>query len=426
MIEKTDSMMGGGGGHSPPLPRDAGLVLLYATATADLPSAFPLAETTVIGREPPANGILLRQSSVSRMHARIAHRDGEWTITDLDSRNGVIVEGRFVREGRLRSNDVVRIGDVLFKFVADGLAFYAPFRFDDPSREADVVGLVGGRSMADLLVLLRKIAPTELSVLIVGETGTGKGVVAQALHAVSGRDGPLEIVNCAALPAARVEAEIGGRAAALTDGTLVLDAVDDLPFDAQAPLLRVLDHAHTRARARLVATTHRDLASLVAAGAFRADLFARLNGYTIPLPALRDRKEDLHRLVRHFLAVYGHPRTTISFEAMVSLCHHGWPFNVRELAAAVRAALALAESGQLEAAHFPEPIRVAMESYGVRPHAEAPRPADTSVVPSADALREALTEHHGNVAAVARVFAKDRTQIHRWMRMHGIKPGSFR
>ena len=425
MIEQTDSMMGGGKGHGRPLPRDAGLVLLCATAPEDLPSTFPLSETTVVGREPPPNGILLRQSSVSRMHARIAHRDGQWSITDLDSRNGVIVGGRFVRESLLRPNDVVRIGDVVFKFVAEDLAAYAPFRLDDRSEHAAAVGLVGGRSMADLLVRMRKIAPTDLSVLIAGETGTGKGVTAAALHALSGRDAaPLGIVNCAALPADRVEGEVLGRAGAARAGTLVLDAVGDLPFDAQAPLLRVLDAT----RARLVATTHRDLASLVAGGAFRPDLFARINGYTLHLPSLRDRKEDLHRLVRHFLTLYERPATKISFEAMVSLCHYDWPFNVRELASAIRGALALAESGPLEATCFPEPIRVAMASYGGRPApgASRPAPADASHVPSAEALREALAEHRGNVAAVARVFSKDRTQIHRWMRMHGIKPDAFR
>jgi DNA-binding NtrC family response regulator len=450
--EKTGSMGGSrpsaGGAHA----TDAGLVVLYAPNQHDLPPVLRLRpDATILGREPPEGGIRLPETAVSRIHARIARVDGVWIVTDLDSRNGVLLDGRPVKEAPLRRNDQLRIGDSLLKFVPQEAAAYAELRPDD-----DDAGLVGGLTMRRLSREIGKVAPTDLSVLVLGETGTGKELVARALHAASGRPGGFFAVNCAAIPGNLVESELfGHKRGAFTGadrdragviraahrGTLLLDEIGDMPLEAQAKLLRMLETREIvplasttpeRVDVRVVCATHRDLQSLVDAGSFRGDLFARINGYALRVVPLRERKEEIVPLVRHFLAKHGRPDAPASLSFMVAVCHYDWPYNVRELEAAVRRAAVVADGTELDESHLPEAVQAAMRGYGKKALPSAPPPSRSSAAasaagaPTAEALRASLTEHRGNVAAVARAMGRDRTQIHRWMRMHGIKPTDFR
>jgi DNA-binding NtrC family response regulator len=291
-------------------------------------------------------------------------------------------------------------------------------------------------------------------VLLQGETGTGKELVARAVHELSGRSGAFVAVNCGALPPNLIEAELfGHRRGAFTGavgerlglvraadgGTLFLDEVGELPATSQAAFLRVLqerevvpvgvDHP-VKVDVRLCAATLRDLEVLVATGQFRRDLYARLFGLTIELPALRRRRCDLGLLARHLLGlVPGGAELRFAPAALRAMLRHDWLLNIRELEKVLTTAAALATDGVIEIAHLPEPMR--------RGRAEPPpaAPAPEPVTPAAartsdDELHEQLvgllTLHQGNVLAVSKALQTRRTQVYRWLRRFGIQAEAFR
>ena len=447
----------------------AGLVLLYAPDFQSIPNVVRLSSgPLVIGREPPPGGLSLPHGAVSRVHARIHRRGESFIVTDLDSRNGTMVDGAKVEELVLEDLDEVRIGDAIFKFVARGVDTYAPYRLDGAHapgtrRPTRMTALVGGAQIGQLALQLEAIAPSDLSVLLLGDTGTGKEVAARAIHDASGRSGRFCAINCAAIPTHLLESELFGykRGAfsgadrdkpglvrAAHGGTLLLDEIGDMPIDAQAKLLRLIETREVlplgatqgeKVDVRLISATHRDLERLIADGKFRGDLFARIHGFLARLPPLRARKEDLYLLLRHLLARHGHPTTRLSTPFVAALCHYDWPYNVRELEAVVRRALALADAetprpAQLEMRHLPETIERAMEAYGkpleraepVSSRASRPPPAIRAEAPPEEEMRALLSRHRGNVTAIARELGKDRVQIHRWMKRYGLSPDDFR
>ena len=449
---------GAPGGAGSPLP---GLVLLYAEPFAVLPAAFPITrERVVVGREPPSD-LVLPVTAVSRTHAELTWDRGAYVIRDLGSRNGVLVNGRRITTDRLEAFDEVRIGDAIFKFVAGNAEEYAGYRIDgstfgDRRRARQPSHLVGGYQMDLIVAQLERIAPAELSVMLLGPSGTGKEVVASELHRLSGRSGAFVAVNCAAIPANLLESELfgfkrGAFSGAERDkpglirgahhGTLLLDEIGDMPLDAQAKLLRVIQAKEVlplgatqpeRVDVRVVSATHRDLRRLQREGRFREDLFARLNEYQLRLPPLHERKEDVFALVRAFLARHGRPDLQVSVPFMVALLHHDFPYNVRELEAAVKRAVALANSARLDVELLPDAIREAVVDYGRGAGAQETRdvPEDDGAgglgTPSETELRAMLVTHHGNVAAVGRELGKARMQIHRWMKRYGIEVDEYR
>lgn len=441
----------------------AGLVLLYADAYPSLPAAFPLTRARLtIGREPPAD-ILLPVSAVSRVHAELSWEDGGFCIRDLNSRNGVLVNGRRVSEDRLEAFDELRIGDAIFKFVERDAEQYALYRIDGSlvpgaSRRARArTELVGGFQMDRLVADLERIAPSELNVLLLGASGTGKEIAATELHLLSGRSGPFCAVNCAAIPGNLLESELFGfkRGAfsgadrdkpglirAAHKGTLLLDEIGDMPLDAQAKLLRVIQTREVlplgatqaeRVDVRIACATHRDLRKLQLEGKFREDLFARLNEYQLRLSPLHERKEDIFGLLRAFQRRHGRPEAVPTVPFMAALLHHDWPYNVRELEATVKRALALGNGPALDVELLPDAVREVLLDYG-RPAAGLPLKESFSVaegaldpaLPSEEELRRLLSLHGGNVAAVGRELGKARMQIHRWMRRFGIEVDDYR
>jgi formate hydrogenlyase transcriptional activator len=223
---------------------------------------------------------------------------------------------------------------------------------------------------------MRKVAPTRTTVLLLGETGTGKELMAGAIHELGPRGGrPLVKVNCAALPATLIEAELFGREKGaytgalsrqvgrfeLADGgTIFLDEVGDLPLDLQPKLLRVLQNGELervggaktiRVDARVIAATNRDLSQAVREGTFREDLFYRLNVFPIRLPPLRERVTDIPMLVWHFAREFadtmGRPVERIPEETMAALARYRWPGNVRELRNVIERAMILATDSTL-------------------------------------------------------------------------------
>ncbi len=433
--------------------KEPGLVLVYAPDLAAVPPVVVAEGSIVIGREPPPGGVTLALTSVSRVHARLVRKGDACSLHDLGSRNGIFVRGKKVEAAELGAGDDVRIGDAVFVFVADGARAFEGTRADGatdrPYPHAPVACGPATRRIYDELV---PIAAADLAVLVHGETGTGKELVAQAVHAASGRTGPLRALNCAAIPAQLVESELFGfKKGAFTGadrdspgivrsahgGTLFLDEIGDLPPEIQPKLLRLLESFEVtpvggvkaeRVDVRIVCATHASLDALVAEKRFRGDLLARIRGHVVVLPPLRERKEDLYRLVRALLARLGRPETGVSVAFMVALARYDWPYNVRELFTVLRRATALAPPGEtLDAKHLPDEILAAGSTKSsvappAGPREDAPKPP----VPTADELKAALEAHGGNVAALARVFQRDRSLIHRWLRQHGLEPEDFR
>ncbi|HEY4158728.1 MAG TPA: sigma 54-interacting transcriptional regulator [Polyangiaceae bacterium] len=439
----------------------AGLVLLYAESWQRLPAAFPLrAERLVIGREAPAD-IVLEVPAVSRRHAELGWANGAWHVRDLGSRNGVLVNGRRVQGAELEPCDELRIGDAIFKFVERDADAYLGYRLDGSTQQPatrlaqHTTRLIGGLEIDRIVAELERVAPTQLSVVLRGASGTGKEVVASELHRWSARSGRFCAVNCAAIPANLIESELFGfKRGAFSgadrdkpglirtahEGTLFLDEIGDMPPDAQAKLLRVLQAkevlplgatAPEPVDVRVVCATHRDLAKLQRDGKFREDLFARLNEYEVYLPQLHERKEDVFMLARTFLARAGKPSYVLSFPFMTGLLHYDFPYNVRELEACIKRSVALSQAPVLGSDVLPEAVKDAMTDYGKGAGAtpsSAPRALDPSfsAAPSESELRALLTSHQGNVAAVGRELGKARMQIHRWMKRYGIAVDEFR
>ena len=247
----------------------------------------------------------------------------------------------------------------------------------EPSPDDNFQGIVG--RCAPIVGLRREIkvvAPTDSTVLILGETGTGKECIAQAVHNLSSRhERPFIKVNCAAIPAGLIESELFGhergsftgavgrrlgRFEMANGGTLFLDEIGDLPFELQPKLLRVLQEQEferlggtqtTRVDVRVVAATSRDLPGMVSAREFRSDLFYRLNVFPLRVPPLRERGEDINLLVRHFVDVFakrmGKRIDDIPTEKMEALLHYPWPGNVRELQNIIERAVILSTGNVL-------------------------------------------------------------------------------
>jgi transcriptional regulator with PAS, ATPase and Fis domain len=376
---------------------------------------------------------------MSGQHARLSRVLRAWVLEDLGSKNGVRRNGELVTRAELADGDVLELGRTAWVFRA-GQPRGAPFTAS-PAALATWNGELARRFEA-----LRRIAGSGVSVVLRGESGSGKELVARAVHALSGRPGPFIAVNCGALPDELVESELFGHrrgafsgatedrpglVRAAHGGTLFLDEVGDLPLEAQPALLRVLQErqvvpvggtAPVPVELRVVSATHRDLEGLAQQGLFREDLLARLSGYELVLPALRERREDLGLLVSSLLERLAPARTErvqLHVTAARALMLAPWRLNVRELEKALEAAVVLAGDGPVELAHLPEHVRTP---------AAAPPP---EVLDDADAARKAelerlLAQHGGNISAVARELGKARMQIQRWLARYELDPRRFR
>jgi transcriptional regulator of acetoin/glycerol metabolism len=391
----------------------------------------------------PTLAIHLPDSRVSSRHARIVREGAGFVVEDLGSRNGTRVNGaRIEAPTPVEDGDLVEVGHTILRYraaVAGPVA--APADLDCAIADPAIALATLDPSLAHRVAMLERVARSETAVLVLGETGTGKEVVARAIHRLSGRRGPLVAVNCGALPPTLLEAQLFGHvrgafSGAVGDspgllrtadgGTLLLDEVGDLPPLSQAALLRALQEHEIvpvggvrpiKVDLRVVAATHRPLARLVARGEFRGDLFARLSGFTFAIPSLRARREDIGVLVAVLACAPSHRLTPAAGRALL---RYDWPLNVRELHQTLEVAATLAEGSAIDLVHLPEAVARAASF----PPAEARAVATGD--PLCDGLVASLTRHRGNVAAVARELGKARMQVHRWMRRFGLEAGSFR
>jgi DNA-binding NtrC family response regulator len=412
----------------------------------------------LLGRDDDCQ-IQLPGTETSRQHAEI-RRDGLLhTIRDLASTNGVFVNGEQVREAPIGPGRVLRLGDwigVVVEVAADQAEAEPVFELLAP-------GLAGGPALRPVLDQARRASASTLPIVLLGETGTGKEGFARAIHAWSGRSGPFLAVNCAALVPSLAEAELFGyRKGAFTGaerasaghfraaqgGTLLLDEITDLPEPIQAKLLRALEQhevmplgesAAVKVDVRIVAATQIPLAQQVDERRFRADLCARLDGLTVRLPPLRERKQEIAYLFLHLLREHsgGNP-PRVEPRLVEQLLLYDWPFNVRELDLLARRLLVLHGSeGGLRRSHLPDHMQRGLGAGLRTPTPVLLSPGTTPVVgapvfPAGEnprdrrerelaALRAALRDHNGNVAHAAAVAGISRQRAYRLMASVGAE-----
>jgi len=394
---------------------------------------------------------------MSGAHAQIVRDAAALVITDAGSTNGTWVNGSPIDRHALRDGDVIELGTTIlvYREIEDAT--------EGPAADLDAVAaseaLPGFTTLdpelARRLARLARVAPSPLSILLLGETGTGKEVLARGLHTLSGRPGPFVAVNCGAIPQNLVESQLFGHlrgafSGALRDepglvraaqyGTLLLDEIGDLPASSQAALLRVLQEGEvlpvgsacaTPVDVRVVAATHMPLDSLVARGAFRRDLYARLAGYTFALAPLRERRVDLGVLIAALRAAgkLG-PRREVRIDgaAARALVAHAWPLNIRELEQCLHAAQLLARTDVITVDDLPPAVLGGAGTAGGFPATERPpdhATPDAAMTPPAGIdlrarIEALLAAHHGNLSAVARALRTSRSHLYRLMTRHAV------
>ncbi|HYY51946.1 MAG TPA: sigma 54-interacting transcriptional regulator [Myxococcales bacterium] len=379
------------------------LFLVVVADRLELPSmrlSLRGAEGVSIGRGDLQRGVLPRagdgqlsltvpDNRMSVAHATLRRVMGSFILADAGSRNGTLLNGRRIEREVLADGDLIELGHSFFIFRSAIPWGDAALVYSDELRRAAPGFETLLPSLAHDFGRAEAVARSLVPVVIRGETGTGKEVVAAGLHALSGRSGRFVAVNCAALSPSLVQSQLlghrkGAFSGATDDaeglirsadgGTLFLDAVEELPAAAQPLLSRVLEQAEvwpvgaTQAvpvDIRVIAATQRDLELQVAEQHFRSDLLARLSGLTVEMPALRERREDLGLLIRTLLerhAGEGNRQLSFTCDAARALLLHGWPRNVRELEKALQAAVVLAPREPIGLRHLPASFGASQES----------------------------------------------------------------
>ncbi len=406
-------------------------------------------QDVTFGRVPGAR-VVIDDPRISREHARVRRSGVELWVSDLGSRNGTKVNGDLVTnaERRLSAGDVIRLGDV--EIVVAGAWASRP-----SARAAGVEGLelpdgviVADPGMLNVYRLTKRAARTDTSVLVHGETGAGKEIVAGQIHRFSPRaKGPFVSLNCASLPLTLLESELFGheRGAftgadkrkigyieAASGGTLFLDEIGELPAETQAKLLRVLEArrlsrvggtAEVAVDVRVVSATHRDLKAEIAAGRFREDLYFRLCAFTIQLPPLRERPVEITLLAdlfaRECAARMSAPAPVISPEAARALSSYRWPGNVRELKNAIEHALVVTETDRIELGDLPESVRGG--GGGAGPGASPSGPMRARVDDTERrTIEEALAAEGGNQTRSAKRLGISRRGLIYKLHKHGL------
>ena len=322
----------------------------------------------------PGNDLVLTDPTVSRSHAEVEERSDGYLLRDHDSTNGTFLDNVRVREGYITPGSVIRLGQTEMTF--------SPLeeRIEVPQSKAGSFGELIGSStpMREVYGILERIAPTDVTVLLEGETGTGKELAARAIHCHSRRAGrPFVVFDCGAVAPNLIESELfGHEKGAFTDavkarqgafeladnGTIFLDEIGELSLDLQPKLLRALDQRETKrvgadkpvtVNVRVISATNKDLEKEVKAGRFREDLFYRLSVVRVNMPPLRKRKEDIETIAGQVLAgissEIGKKITGLSPEAVAALTAYSWPGNVRELKNVLGRAAALCDGKRIEA-----------------------------------------------------------------------------
>lgn len=401
------------------------------------------AETFVVGRNEACN-MVLDDKKVSAVHMELVATERGVRVRDLGSRNGTFLGDTRVGEIFLTKPVIIACGDTALEFLPTN-----PEQID-LSEVAEFGPLVGASAgMRGVFERLRKAAPTELTVLILGETGTGKELVAAAIHQASARGNkPFVVVDCGAIPPSLAESALFGhergsftgavdkRISPFVEadgGTIFLDELGELPVDVQPKLLRALAEQRIKAvgsntyrpfNARIIAATRRDLVREVNAGTFRSDLYFRVAQLRVELPALRERLEDIPALVKKMMADLGdrNAYARITNDSLERLMRHDWPGNVRELRNVVSVALAFGKEGPLDLAQHLAPLVASTASEFTPTRGRTFQDAKREVLARFE--REYFTalyaECNGNVSEIGRRAAMERAHVRSYLRRHGV------
>jgi DNA-binding NtrC family response regulator len=412
---------------------------------------IPFEHAVEIGRRPQcppgAATCCLRDQLVSSRHARVSRsRKGAFEVTDLGSKNGTLVEGHLISgPTKIGDGTLLFIGghSLVFRELTDDTIFAICADREQPFGPVSTLSA----SMATEIRRLRRLARAGNEILLSGETGVGKEVYAKAVHRASGRPGRFVALNCAAIPTELVESELFGfargahsQAAAskpglieeAEQGTLFLDEIGDMPSPAQAKLLRFLqEHTYVplggrearRMDVRIVAATS-SLAPGVHAHGLRRDLLARFGAEPVVLPPMRERREDVGALARHFLEQSAEPVRPLETGAFLALCLHDWPQNVREIENVMREAILYSEGKpEIRLADLPRAVRerVTVDDGKQAARRRPPRPR-----PDKAEIEALLDRHQGNIAEVARALDRQWAVVRRWILDSGLDVEKYR
>ena len=397
----------------------------------------------------------LADPKVSQVHAKLRLVSGRWLLEDCGSTNGTILNGNRIDRAVLKDHDVFEVGYTFFVYRTEHVPAERTLPdIDDAAVQRPVPGLATFSAViaADVDALI-DLATVPVSVLIEGETGTGKELVARAVHRLSGRSGAFIAVNCGAIPESLFESELfgyrkGAFSAAHQDrtglvreadkGTLFLDEIGELPLASQVKLLRVLQEQEVlplgavrpiSVDIKFCAATNRSLRELVEKDRFRDDLLGRVSGFELRLPPLRQRREDLGLLIRTLLGRLGDQRSvSLRFTrgAGAALFRYLWPLNIRELESCLITALTLAKNKPISIEHLPDNVRASVELIAKPGKLAVDFDKGEHLVQLRQKLVELLTSHHGNISAVARALGRDRVQVRRWLRKLKLETARFR
>lgn len=388
------------------------------------PCGVPLTEgEVVLGRDAPAvSGHMLPSDPLcSRRHAMLHVESGGARIQlkDLRSRNGSFVNGKQVDEMYLVDGDLIRLGDsfYLLRFVPDGVP------------DVTVAGLLGSAPLAkQLRSAIANASSVDSALLVLGETGTGKEIVARALHVLRGRSGPFVTFEPDARGGPPLFAEAGpgasGAYASADGGTIFVDDVALLSASVQSALLRALEGRLSNWDVQIVVATDQDLEAKVSDGSFGADLYRKLVSHSICVPPLRYRREDLLTLLGAHIGAQAPPLAPDLVEALLV---YPWPRNTSEL---IEVATELRVRGAGLNELVPELVTARLEGGEAGVDARDLVPLETQVemkrpIPSKADLQGLLQMHRGDLAQVARQVGRSRMQVFRWLEKYGIDHSSF-
>jgi DNA-binding NtrC family response regulator len=400
-------------------------------------------ERAIIGTHESAD-LVLHDDTVSRFHCEISLAGGRVLVRDLDSLNGTLVDGLSVLHAHLPPGARLTLGRTHLRFDVGAEVVQIPL--SERARFGRMVG--GSAAMRAAFAVLERAAASDATVLLDGETGTGKELAAESLHLESRRkDGPFRVVDCGAIPPDLLESELFGhekgaftgavaaRAGAFeaaSGGTIFLDEIGELDAELQPKLLRALEsrtvkrvggNRYAPVDVRVVAATNRDLRAEVNAGRFRSDLYYRLAVVQLRLPALRERKEDLPALVEQLTEggeLDDETRARLRGpEFVAGLLRHGWPGNVRELRNHLERCAVLRHPVPLESAVAPDGGSQVVSAAATIPLREA-RERWVEILEK-QYLEDALRRTGNNVTAAAKLAGLDRIHFHRLLRRHGLR-----
>ena len=428
---------------APAFTRQTGGVF-FVIKGPDRGESVPLREAPIYFGSSPNCDLVLTDKTVSRRHLMAVRESDDVILRDQGSTNGTFIQGSRFKEITIGYGSEVKLGRTLLKYLPEEEVV------EPEVADSDYFGSLVGRNtkMRRLFKLLEDVAKNNATVLIEGETGTGKELIAEEIHNHSLRSGgPFIVFDCGAVPRELIESSLFGHVkgsftGAITDrkgafaeawgGTIFLDVIGELPLELQPTLLRALDkkavrrvgaNTYEKVDLRIVAATNRDLRAEVAAKTFREDLYYRLAVIRVTLPPLRERGDDIKILVDHFIRSFTPPGRTlvITPEDMSRLQRHSWPGNVRELRNVIERACVLSKGDSLNLDDAF--VETAAPALGIRtdlPFKEAK--GQLVELFEREYIVDLMRRHKMNLSAAAREAQIDRKHLRELIRKYGLDP----